>query len=166
MSVLRCQTLKNVHGCTHGNRHQQSNHLASILMRFLSDIEAGQELPLLFSLMNLLSCLPCCACKCFSYRADLLYDTQDNFQHRSLALACFSSQPLTWHHVETPQNFLSSRPGQRHHSAREKLQHQCFTSALSAVVRPLITFQWYSSKMLQPKQTFQNPKLLVYDYCT
>ena len=127
---------------------------------------AGQELPLLLSSMNLLSCLPCCACKCFSYRADLLYDTQDNFQHRSLALACFSSQPLTWHHVETPQNFLSSRPGQRHHSAREKLQHQCFTSALSAVVRPLITFQWYSSKMLQPKQTFQNPKLLVYDYCT
>ena len=93
---------------------------------------AGQEFPLLLSVMNLLSFHPCCACNCSSCRADLLYETQDNFQHRSLALACFSSQPLTWHHVGTPQNSLSSRLGQRHHSAREELQHQCFTSSLNA----------------------------------
>ena len=39
MSILRCQKLQNVHGCTHGNRHKQRAHLSSILMRFLSDIE-------------------------------------------------------------------------------------------------------------------------------
>ena len=95
--------------------------------------EAGQELPLLLSLMNLLSCLPCCACKSSWYRADLLYETQDGFQHRTpYLLACFSSQPLNWHRVGTPPNSLSSRPGQRHHSAREELQHQCFTSSLNA----------------------------------
>ena len=127
---------------------------------------AGRKLPLHLSLMNLLSCLPYCACKCFSCRADLLHETQDNFQHRSLALACFSLQPLTWHHVETPQNSLSSLLGQRHHSTREELQSQCFTLALSAVVWPLITSQWYNSKILQPKQTLQNPKLLVCDYLT
>ena len=127
---------------------------------------AGQEFPLLLSVMNLLSFHPCCACNCSSCRADLLYETQDNFQHRSLALACFSLQPLTWHHVETPQNSLSSLLGQRHHSTREELQSQCFTLALSAVVWPLITSQWYNSKILQPKQTLQNPKLLVCDYLT
>ena len=118
--------------------------------------EAGQELLLLFSLKVPLSFLPCCACKCSSCRADLLHGTQDGFQHRTqYLLACFSSQPLNWHRVGTPQNFPSSRPGQRHHSARKKLQHQCFTLSLNAGVQPLNT------KLKQLKESSLNPKLLV-----
>ena len=109
------------------------------------ETEAGQELPLLLSLIIPQTYLPYGACKCLSCRADLLYKTQDDFQHRSLALACFSSQPLTWHHhVETPQNFLSSRPSQRNHSAREELQHQCFTSSfiVNVIIYPRKLCNW------------------------
>ena len=137
MSVLRCQKLQNVHGCNHGkdiNTGLISHPSWWGFCQTLSDAdgasgtEAGQELPLLLSLMNLLSCLPCCACRCSSCTADLLYEIQDGFYHRTpYLLAGFSSQPLSWHHVGTPQNFLSSRLGQRHHSAKEELQHQCFT---------------------------------------
>ena len=109
------------------------------------ETEAGQELPLLLSLIIPQTYLPYGACKCLSCRADMLYKTQDDFQHRSLALACFSSQPLTWHHhVETPQNFLSSRPSQRNHSAREELQHQCFTSSfiVNVIIYPRKLCNW------------------------